>query len=93
MPNIVPQRPTITAIVPARNEAACIATVVQGLLAQRDAQGAALLNEVLVADNGSTDGTGDIARQCGSRGNCPDYRASVCRAVRRRDPGGIVSSI
>ena len=66
MPNIVPQRPTITAIVPARNEAACIATVVQGLLAQRDAQGAALLNEVLVADNGSTDGTGDIARQCGA---------------------------
>ena len=70
MPNtacVTYPRPTITAIVPARNEAACIAAVVQGLLAQRDAQGAALLSEVLVADNGSTDGTGEIARQRGAR--------------------------
>jgi len=56
-----------TAIVPARNEAECIAVVVRGLLAQRDAHGRALLDEVLVADNGSTDGTGDIARDCGAR--------------------------
>ena len=70
MPNtacVTYQRPFITAIVPARNEAACIATVVQGLLAQRDADGVALIHEVLVADNGSTDGTGDIARQSGAR--------------------------
>lgn len=60
-------RPLVTAIVPARNEAACIATVVQGLLAQRNAQGAPLLHEVLVADNGSSDGTADIARQHGAR--------------------------
>ena len=52
----------VTAIVPARNEAECIAIVVRGLIGQRDAQGRALLHEVLVVDNGSTDGTGDIAR-------------------------------
>ena len=56
-----------TAIVPARNEAECIAAVVRGLLDQRDAQGQALLHDVLVADNGSTDGTADIARNCGAR--------------------------
>ena len=56
-----------TAIVPARNEAACIAIVVQGLLAQRDEYGERLLYEVVVADNGSTDDTGAIARRCGAR--------------------------
>ena len=70
MPDVAPPtRPRLraTAIVPARNEAECIALVVRGLLDQRDAQGQALLHEVLVADNGSTDGTGDIARDCGAR--------------------------
>ena len=57
----------VTAIVPALNEAECIAIVVQGLIAQRDARGHALLHEVLVVDNGSSDGTGDIARRCGAR--------------------------
>ena len=45
----------------------CIAGVVNRLLAQRDAEGRPLLREVVVADNGSTDGTAGIARRCGAR--------------------------
>ena len=62
-----PERLRVTAIIPARNEAECIAAVVRGLQAQRDTRGRPLLHEVLVADNGSTDGTGDIASACGAR--------------------------
>jgi glycosyltransferase involved in cell wall biosynthesis len=57
----------VSAIVPARNEAACIGAVVQGLLALRDDQGAALIHEVVVADNGSTDSTAALAQQAGAR--------------------------
>ena len=66
-PESSPARLRVTAIVPARNEAECIAVVVRGLRAQRDAQGHALLHEVLVVDNGSTDRTGEIAAACGAR--------------------------
>ena len=58
---------TVSAIVPARNEAACIAAVVQGLLAQRTDAGTPLLLEVVVADNGSTDGTAAVAQAAGAR--------------------------
>ncbi len=59
--------PMVTAIVPARNEAPCIAAVVRGLLALRTPQGAPLLMEVVVADNNSSDGTASIARNAGAR--------------------------
>jgi glycosyltransferase involved in cell wall biosynthesis len=58
---------SISAIVPARNEAPCIAAVVRDLLARRTAQGAPLLMEVIVADNNSTDDTARIARDAGAR--------------------------
>ncbi len=53
----------VAAVIPALDEAASIGPVVEGLLAQ------ALLasGEVLVVDNGSTDGTGEIARRAGAR--------------------------
>lgn len=57
----------VSAIVPARNEALCIAAVVSGLLAQRTAAGAPLLCEVVVADNGSSDGTAAAALTAGAR--------------------------
>jgi glycosyltransferase involved in cell wall biosynthesis len=55
--------PRITAVIPALDEALSIARVVEGLRAQ------ALLASggIIVVDNGSTDGTGEIARRAGAR--------------------------
>ncbi len=53
-----PDWPTVVAIVPARDEAASIAACVTGLAAQ-DYRGTL---SIIVVDDGSTDGTGDIAR-------------------------------
>ncbi len=60
-------RTSVSAIVPARNEALCIAAVVHGLLALQSAQGDWLISEVVVADNGSSDGTARVARNAGAR--------------------------
>jgi hopene-associated glycosyltransferase HpnB len=51
--------PAVIAVVPARNEAACMAESIGSLLAQ-DYPGAF---EVILVDDDSTDGTADIARQ------------------------------
>jgi len=60
--------PRITAVIPALNEARSIARVVEGLRGQET------LDSIVVVDNGSTDGTGDIARGA---------RANVVREERR----------
>ena len=65
--NLAHESFTVSAIVPARNEAECIARVVRGLLQQRGVDGLPLLAEVVVADNGSTDGTAELARAAGAR--------------------------
>lgn len=52
--------PRIVAVVPCLNEALSVARVVETLRAQP------LLSKVVVVDNGSTDGTGDIARAAGA---------------------------
>lgn len=57
---------TTTAIVPARNEAACIGEVVSGLLRQTHVHGLPLIDDVVVADNGSSDGTARAARIAGA---------------------------
>ncbi len=58
-----PSGPRIVAVIPALDEAPSIARVVEGLREQ------ALLasGEIIVVDNGSTDGTGEIARRAGAR--------------------------
>ncbi|WP_085315344.1 glycosyltransferase family 2 protein [Derxia lacustris] len=57
----------VSAIVPARNEEACIGAVVTGLLACVAADGGPLIDEVVVADNGSTDATAAVALAAGAR--------------------------
>jgi glycosyltransferase involved in cell wall biosynthesis len=52
---------TVTVVFPAYNEAANIARAV------RDFLGVAAVDEVLVVDNNSRDGTGDLAREAGAR--------------------------
>ncbi len=55
--------PRIAAIVPALDEAPSIGRVVRGLREQRGVP----LAEVIVVDNGSRDGTGELASQAGAR--------------------------
>lgn len=58
-------RPRITALIPALDEEGAIGTVVRDLLAVEDAEGR-VLEEVVVADNGSTDRTAEVARAAGA---------------------------
>jgi chlorobactene glucosyltransferase len=53
-----PDRPLVSVVVPARNEARNIVRIVESLLAQSYET-----REVIVVDDASTDGTGDIARR------------------------------
>ncbi|MFH0340691.1 MAG: glycosyltransferase family 2 protein [Chromatiales bacterium] len=57
----------IGAVIPARDEEAAIAEVVLTLRALRDAGKTALIDEVVVADNGSKDATAARARAGGAR--------------------------
>ena len=61
-----PMKHMVSIIMPALNEAECIEVVVAGIPVQKLAtQG--LATEVLVVDNGSDDGTGELARKAGAR--------------------------
>src|SRR5437660_10387215 len=56
-----PRRPSVAVLVPARNEAAVLPSMLPALLAQ-DYPGEW---RVVVVDDRSTDGTADVARACG----------------------------
>lgn len=72
--------PWISVLVPARNEAAVIAASVGDLLAQRYADASGPHFDLLVVDDGSSDGTGELARQA-------IEGSSVSARVIRREPG------
>ncbi|MGR8929623.1 MAG: glycosyltransferase family 2 protein [Gammaproteobacteria bacterium] len=57
----------ITAVIPALNEAEAIYYVVSDLRSVRDDKGLVIIDDVIVADNGSTDDTAILAKQGGAR--------------------------
>lgn len=60
------KKQSICAIVPAFDEAEAIVGVVKQLQALRNDDGQPLLDRIIVADNGSTDSTGDLAQAAGA---------------------------
>lgn len=60
-----PAPPRVSVVLPARDEAQGIGAVLEGLRAALDA--ARVSHEVVVVDDGSSDGTGEIARRAGAR--------------------------
>ena len=66
-------RQLITVIMPALNEASCVVDVVSSLpIEEFSARG--FDTEILVVDNGSVDGTGELARNAGARVICEPRR-------------------
>lgn len=73
----------ITAVVPALNEAEAIGQVVGELLILKDAGGIPVIDDLIVADNGSTDDTALLARQAGAWVVCAPRRGygSACQSA------------
>lgn len=84
--------PRVAAVIPARDEAAVIASVVRDLLALRS-DGHALIEQVMVCDNGSRDGTGAEAIRAGAsvvREEQAGYGAACLAALGALAPCDIV---
>jgi glycosyltransferase involved in cell wall biosynthesis len=59
----------ISAVIPAHDAAGSIASTTQSLAAEAD-----VIKEILVSDNGSSDGTGAVAQEAGRQVGLPgDY--------------------
>ena len=84
---------TVGAVVPARNEERNIGPVVAELLALRDGQGARLIDDVVVCDNGSTDATALRASEAGAqvvRQDAPGYGIACLTALAALHPVDVV---
>lgn len=86
---------SVVAIVPALNEAKVIGTVVRDLLALRR-HGQALIAQVVVCDNGSGDGTGEVAHAAGATVVCEaqrGYGAACLAALAHIERSGLAPHI
>ena len=68
----------VTVIVPAYNEMESIADIIQSLKMQ-----SVLPEEIIVLDDCSTDGTGDVARLCGGKTEVTGRYYSIPLSIRR----------
>src|SRR5690348_13423154 len=75
----LPDRPTVAVIIPALNEAGAVGLVIRDIPP-------GIADYVILADNGSTDGTGDVAAATGAIVVREERRGygSACRAGLRR---------
>lgn len=61
------QRQTVSVVLPAYNEAAAIAAVVKDFFSVQNSDGSPVVDEVIVIDNNSSDGTGFLADAAGAK--------------------------
>ena len=79
--------------IPALNEEQSIGKVVSGLLALRNADGSRVMDDVVVCDNGSTDGTAECAREAGARvvrEQRPGYGGACLAAIGALQPSDVI---
>ena len=84
---------TVGVVIPALNEVQSIGLVVRDLLARRNQDGDRLVDEIVVCDNGSTDGTAEQATEAGARvvrEGRPGYGRACLAAIQALTPSDIV---
>ncbi len=84
---------TVGVVVPARDEEQNIGSVVADLLALHDDRGARMVDDFVVCDNGSTDGTAARAREAGARTvrqETPGYGRACLTALAALRPVDVV---
>ncbi len=84
---------TVGVVIPARDEAGNIGTVVGGLLELREDGGGRIVDDLVVCDNGSTDGTAARAREAGARvvvEKIPGYGRACLAAIAALRPVDVI---
>jgi len=88
------QNKTVSVVLPAYNEAPNIAAAVQEFIALNHQNSLPIIDEVIVIDNNSSDGTGDLAKKAGARvivETKQGYGNALQRGLREADSDIIVT--